>query len=100
MVLTDGKSNGNNVLAVDEESNTIVEAADGSGVVMDSGGNIIAAGDDEGNVVLSDGEGNVIALSKEGNTIISSSKPQTVQARCLALMATSSRPGMPRVIWC
>ena len=53
MVLSDGKGNGNNVLAVDEEGNTIVEAADGSGVVMDSGGNIIAAGDAEGNVVLS-----------------------------------------------
>ena len=69
MVLSDGKGNGNNVLAVDEEGNTIVEAADGSCVVMDSGGNIIAAGDAEGNVVLSNGEGNVIVLSKEGNTI-------------------------------
>ena len=48
---------------------------------MNSGGNIIAAGDFEGNVVLSDGEGNAIALSKEGNAIISS-KPQTVRARC------------------
>ena len=58
MVLTDGKGNGN-VLAVDEGGNNIAEAADGSGVVMDSRGNIIAAGDAEGTVVLIDGEGNV-----------------------------------------
>ena len=44
MVLTDGKGNGY-VLAIDEEGNNIAEAVDGSGVVLDSGGNIIAAGD-------------------------------------------------------
>ena len=46
MVLTDGKGNGY-VLAIDGEGNTIAEAVDGSSVVMDSGGNIIAAGDAE-----------------------------------------------------
>ena len=61
MVLTDGKGNGY-VLAIDEEGNTIAEAVDGSSVVMDSGGNIIAAGDAEGNVVLIDGESNVICV--------------------------------------
>ena len=60
-MLTDGKGNGN-VLAVDEEGNTIVEAAECSVVMMDSGGNIIAAGDAEGYVVLTDGEDNVIAV--------------------------------------
>ena len=69
MVLSDGKGNGN-VLAVDEEGNTIVEAAECSVVMMDSGGNIIAAGDAEGNVlVLTNGEGNVLAANKMGNTI-------------------------------
>ena len=37
------------------------------------------------------------SVSNEGNIIISS-KPQTVRARCLALMATSSWPGTPEGI--
>ena len=97
MVLTDGKGNGY-VLAIDEEGNTIAEAVDGSGVVLDSEGNIIAAGDPEGNVVLTDGEGNVIGV-EGGNTIISS-RPRMVRARCLALMVTSSWPETPRETWC
>ena len=52
MVLTDGEGN---VLAADEEGNTIVEAADSSGVVQASVGNIVAAWDAEGNVVLTGG---------------------------------------------
>ena len=47
MVLTDRESN---VLADDEEGNTIVETVDSSGAVLDSCGNIIAVGDVEGNV--------------------------------------------------
>ena len=39
MVLTDGEGN---VLVADEEGNAIVEAADSSGVVLDSNGNIIS----------------------------------------------------------
>ena len=62
-MLTDGKGNGN-VLAVDEEGNSIAEVADCLVVVMDSGGtNIIVAGDAKGNVlVLTDGEGNAICV--------------------------------------
>ena len=46
MVLTDGEVN---VLPADEKGNTIVEVADGSGsgVVLDSNGNIIVVGDAE-----------------------------------------------------
>ena len=62
MVLSDGKGNGN-VLAVDEEGNSIAEVADCLVVVMDSGGtNIIAAGDAKGYVVLTNGEDNVIGV--------------------------------------
>ena len=49
MVLTNGKGN---VHATDEEGNTIIEAANGLGVVLDSNRNIIAVGDAERNVVL------------------------------------------------
>ena len=49
MVLTNGEGN---VLAADEEDNTIVEVADGSGVVLDSNGNIVASGEAKGNMVL------------------------------------------------
>ena len=97
MVLTDGKGNGN-VLAVDEEGNTIVEAADCSFVMMDFGGNIIAAGDAEGYVVLTDGEDNVIAV--EGAQHHHITEATDGSARCLALMATSSRLGTPRFILC
>ena len=41
---TDGEGN---FLAADEKRITIVEAADGSGVVLDSNGNIILVGDAE-----------------------------------------------------
>ena len=52
-MLTDGEGN---VFAADEEGNTIVEAADSSGVVQASVGNIVAAyWDAEGNVVLTGG---------------------------------------------
>ena len=37
---------------------------------MDSDGNIVAAGDAEGNVVLTDEEGNVLAADEKGNTIV------------------------------
>ena len=67
MVLTNGEGN---VLAADEESNTIVEVAYGSGVVLDSNGNIVASGDAVGNVVLTDCQGNILSSDKEGNTII------------------------------
>ena len=66
-MLTDRESN---VLADDEEGNTIVETVDSSGAVLDSCGNIIAAGDVERNVGLNDGEGNVVAIDEKGNTIV------------------------------
>ena len=44
MVLTNGEGN---VLAADEEGNTIVEAAEGSGVMLDSNGIIVLVGDAE-----------------------------------------------------
>ena len=47
MVLTDGEGN----FFAAEEGNTIVKAAESSGAVMDSDGNIVLAGDAEGNVV-------------------------------------------------
>ena len=46
------------------------QATDISGAVMESDGNIVAAGDAEGNVVLTDGEGNVLAANEKGNTIV------------------------------
>ena len=67
MVLTNGKGN---VHATDEEGNTIIEAANGLGVVLDSNSNIIAVGDAERNVVLIDRESNFLATDEEGNTIV------------------------------
>ena len=46
------------------------QAAEIVGKVMDSDGNIVAAGDAEGNVVLTDEEGNVLAADEKGNTIV------------------------------
>ena len=46
------------------------QAAEISGEVMESDGNIVAAGDAEGNVVLTDEEGNVLAADEKGNTIV------------------------------
>ena len=49
MVLINGKGS---VHTTDEEGNTIIKAADGLGVVLDSNSSIIAVGDAERNVVL------------------------------------------------
>ena len=62
VVLIDGASN---VLAADEEGNTSVEAADGSGAVLNSDCNIIAVKDADGNVVLTDG-GRAMSLLLRG----------------------------------
>ena len=67
MVLTNGKGN---VHATDEEGNTIIEAADGLGVVLVSNSNIIAVGDAERNVVLIDRESKFLATDEESNTIV------------------------------
>ena len=67
MVLTNGKGN---VHATNEEGNTIIKAADGLGVVLDSNSNIIAVGDAERNVVLIDRESNFFATDEEDNTIV------------------------------
>ena len=93
MVLTDRESN---VLADDEEGNTIVETVDSSGAVMDSCGNIIAAGDVERNVGLNDGEGNVVAIDKKGNTIVEAADG----SGCWDPMAKSSSPAILREMWC
>ena len=76
MVLTNGKGN---VHATDEEGNTIIEAADGLGMVLDSNSNIIAVGYAERNVVLIDRESISLLPMRRATP---SSKPQTVQARC------------------
>ena len=44
------------------------QAAEILGEVMDSDGNIVAARDAEGNVVLTYGEGNVLSADEKGNT--------------------------------
>ena len=38
--------------------------------MLDSDGNIVAAGDAEGNLVMINGEGNVLATDEEGNTFV------------------------------
>ena len=79
MGLTDGEDN---VVAVNGEGNTIVEAADGSGAVLDFDGNIIAAGDAEGNMVLTDGEGSaVVGLLNTATGDISVSKVDSLGVR-------------------
>ena len=77
--------------------NTIVEDTDGPGAVLDSGGNIIATGDAEETWCWLMGREMSLLLMRRATP---SSKPQTDRARCLALMATSSRPEMSRALWC
>ena len=52
-----------------QEGNTIVEAADSSGAVLGSNGNIFTAGDAECNVVLTDGEGIAVLVTEDSSAV-------------------------------